>query len=77
MVTDHVRKTLATKSKMHQADLRRLGQNCDDAPLSPNVVTLPQRPQTGGVNSILLDPDTDRENFIFYFDRMAVMLIEA
>lgn len=50
--------------------------SAEDVPLSKNVITIPERPQAVGVNTIILDPDTDRENFIFYFDRMVVMLIE-
>lgn len=77
MVTDHVRKTLSLKSKTHRLELKRLGQKTLEAPLSSNVLVLNSRPQVLGVNTILLDPDTDRENFIFYFDRMGVMLMEA
>lgn len=76
MITDLVRKTLSFKSKMHQVELRRLGKTAEEGPMSPNVILLEQRPQVIGVNTILLDPDTDREDFIFYFDRMASMLIE-
>ena len=76
MVTDHVQKTLAHKSRMHQMELRRLGKSSEDAPLPARVVVLPERSQTTAVNTMILDPETDRENFIFYFDRMAVMLIE-
>ena len=76
MVTDHIQKTLGIKSKNHQAELKRLGQSSEDMPLPGNVVTLPRRPQVVGVSTIILDPETDRENFCFYFDRMAVMLVE-
>ncbi len=76
MVTDHVRKTLHTKSKAHQASLRRLGKTFEDMPLSTNVVVLEQTPQVMGINTLILDPKTGREDFIFYFDRIAVMLIE-
>lgn len=77
MVTDHVKKTLRLKSKQHQSELRRLNQTAEEAPLSKNVLVLEQKNQTVGVNTIILDPDTDREDFIFYFDRMIVMMIEA
>lgn len=76
IVTDHIKKTLSVKSRQHQGELRRLKKTAEDAPLSKNVTILESRPQVVGVNTIILDPDTDREDFIFYFDRMVVMLIE-
>lgn len=76
MVTDHIRKVLQQKSTTHQMELERLGQSAEDAPLTSNVTILEETPQVLGVNSIILDPKTDREDFIFYFDRMAGLLIE-
>lgn len=76
MVIDHVRKILKQKSLAHQADLRRLGQDGETAPLTDNVIVLEESRQIRGLNSILLDPDTTREIFIFYFNRMAGLLIE-
>ena len=76
MIVDHVRKSLDIKSKAHQNQLRRLGKAAEDVPLSKKVRVLEQKSQVVGVNTILLDPDTSREEFIFYFDRIAAMLIE-
>lgn len=76
MVSDHVRKTLSIKSKRHRAELKRLGKSAEDAPLSSNVVCLEQGPQMRGLNTIILDPSTNREDFTFYFDRMISLLIE-
>ena len=76
MVSDRVLKTLATKSKMHQVELERLGKSAEDAPLSQNVITLEQTPQVVGINSLLLDPETTAEEFIFYFDRLVALLVE-
>lgn len=78
MVTDHILKTLNAKSKLHQVELRRLGKVAPaDCELSPNVITLPQTPQIRGMNTLLLDPDTNREDFIFYFDRLVALMIET
>lgn len=44
--------------------------------MSSNVIELDQTPQVQGVNTILLDSETNREDFIFYFDRIASMLVE-
>ncbi|KAF2239951.1 uridine-cytidine kinase-like protein-like 1 [Viridothelium virens] len=77
MVSDRIRKTLEHKSHLHQLELRRLGRAAEDQPLSPNVTILPPRPQIVGLNTLLLTPSTDRETFIFSFDRLATLLIES
>lgn len=76
MVADHIRKTLNQKSKKHQHDLQVLGKNVEDAPLSSKVVILEQTNQVVGLNSVLLDPETGREDFIFTFDRIATLLLD-
>jgi len=76
MVSDRIHKTLSSKSKLHQVELKRLGIGAEDAPLSPNVIVLDQQPQVVGVNTILLDPTTSNEDFIFHFDRLVTMLVE-
>lgn len=77
MVSDRIHKTLQLKSARHREDLRRLGKVSEDAPLSPNVHILPSTNQIRGINTLLLDPELSREDFIFYFDRLTVFLIEA
>jgi uridine kinase len=76
MVSDRVHKTLQHKSKLHQIELRRLGTVSEDSPLSKNVTVLKQTNQLRGINTLLMDPELPREDFIFYFDRLTVMLIE-
>nr|OQO24906.1 hypothetical protein B0A51_04765 [Rachicladosporium sp. CCFEE 5018] len=76
MVSDRVHKTLDEKSAMHQAELRRLGQASEDAPLSDHVIMLEHNNQIRGINTKLIESSTDREDFVFYFDRLAVLLIE-
>lgn len=76
MVSDRIHKTLTQKSRLHQAELRRLGKLGEDAPLSHNVMLLTHDNQVRGINTIIMDPELDREEFIFYFDRLAVMLVE-
>lgn len=77
MVSDQVRKTLAHKSALHQVDLRRLGKIAEGSPLSQNAIVLKQTNQIRGMHTLLLDPVTSRENFVFYFDRMVALLIET
>lgn len=76
MVSDRIHKTLDEKSQLHRAELRRLGKVSEDAPLSVNVEIMPHTNQVRGINTLLMDPNLDREDFIFYFDRLAVILIE-
>lgn len=45
-------------------------------PLSKKVVLLQQTPQLRGMNTIIQDIDTKPEDFIFYFDRLACLLLE-
>ncbi|KAH3909422.1 uridine/cytidine kinase [Parastagonospora nodorum] len=77
MVSDQVRKTLADKSELHQVELKRLGRIAEDNPLSKNAIVLKQTNQVRGVHTLLLDPKTSREDFVFYFDRMVALLVET
>ena len=76
MVSDRIHKTLDTKSRLHQTELRRLGKVSEDASLSDKVIFLQPTKQSRGINTLLMDPDLDREEFIFYFDRLVVLLVE-
>lgn len=76
MVSDRIHKTLVLKSKMHQIELKRLGKVAEDLPLSKNVIIMPATPQVRGINTKLFEQDLDREDFIFYFDRLATLLVE-
>jgi uridine kinase len=76
MVSDRITKTLREKSELHQQQLLKLGQVSEDAPLSENVIVMDQTKQIVGINTLLLDPMLPREDFIFYFDRVAALLIE-
>lgn len=44
--------------------------------MSTNVTVLEETPQLKGMNTIIQDIDTEAEDFIFYFDRLATLLIE-
>jgi uridine kinase len=75
MVSDQIRRTLATKSSQHQLELQRLGQIAEESPLSPNAIVLEQTKQVRGIHTLLMNPTTSKEDYIFYFDRMVAMLI--
>ena len=72
----HIQRVLTDKSHKHRAELRKLGQAVEDEPLSESVLLLAQTPQLRGMGTIIQDQDTEREDFIFYFDRLAALLIE-
>ncbi len=76
MVTQYIEQKLIEKSKSHRAALKKLGQNSEDNPLSDKVLLLKQTPQLRGMNTIIQDIDTPAEDFIFYFDRLATLLVE-
>lgn len=76
MVVKHIQRTLVEKSKKHQKDLKRLGKQVADEPLSPNVLLLPQTKQIVGMSTIIQNPSTDQVDFVFYFDRISILLIE-
>ncbi|KAH6676623.1 uridine-cytidine kinase-like protein-like 1 [Halenospora varia] len=76
MVIQYIERKLIEKSKDHRAALKKLGQSSEDDPLSDKVVLLGQTPQIKGMNTIIQDIDTSTEDFIFYFDRLATLLVE-
>jgi len=76
MVVKHIQRVLAEKSNRHQEELQRLGKQVIDEPISPNALLLKETPQIVGLNTILLNPETTEVDFIFYFDRMATVLVE-
>lgn len=76
MIVKHIQRTLAEKSKVHQDELRRLGQEVKDEPLSPDILLLKQTKQIVGMCTIIQDPMTDAVDFNFYFDRLSTLLVE-
>jgi len=77
MVTQFIESKLMEKSAAHRADLKKLGIACEDGPLSESVVLLEQTNQLKGMNTIIQDASTSTEDFIFYFDRLAALLVES
>lgn len=45
-------------------------------PLSNKAVIMKQTPQLQAMNTIIRDIDTSPEDFIFYFDRLATLIVE-
>ncbi len=76
MVTQYIERKLIDKSTIHRTELKRLGKAVEEEALSKRVVLLAQSPQLKGMNAIIQDRDTPAEEFIFYFDRLATLLVE-
>lgn len=76
MVIQYIERKLIEKSQSHRAALKKLGQSSEDDPLSEKVELLQDTPQTRGMNTIIQDIGTSTEDFIFYFDRVATLLVE-
>jgi len=76
MMVQFVEKKLFEKSRHHREALSRLEAASKDSPLSERVVVLDDTRQLRFMNTILQDIDTDPEDFIFYFDRLASLIIE-
>jgi uridine kinase len=76
MVIQYIEHILIDKSKSHRAALKKLGQSSVNAVLSDKVLLLDQTPQVRAMSTIIQDNDTTAEEFIFYFDRLATLLVE-
>ncbi|EGE84818.2 uridine kinase [Blastomyces dermatitidis ER-3] len=76
MVVKHIQRILREKSEAHYLELQRLGQQVEEKPLSANVIVMEQTPQLVGINTILQNPHTEQVDFVFYFDRLACLMIE-
>ncbi|KAJ5809453.1 Uridine kinase [Penicillium pulvis] len=76
MVVKHIQRKLQEKSEAHTEELHRLGLIAAKVELPHNVHVLPATPQIVGMNTILQNPETEEVDFVFYFDRLASILIE-
>lgn len=76
LVVKHIRMKLDEKSKNHSAALQKLGMIALGEELSQKVHMMSQTSQFIGINTILQNPETEQVDFVFYFDRLACMLIE-
>jgi uridine kinase len=76
MIVQHIKRTLHEKSKEHQEALQRLGKQVEDEPLSAKVLPLKKTTQVQAMSTVLENPMTVEIDFIFYFDRLAALLVE-
>ncbi|KAJ7593148.1 armadillo/beta-catenin/plakoglobin [Mycena floridula] len=79
LITTHIRRKLADRSNQFR-DKMCLPANplpeAIDILSSPTVFILPPTPQHRGILTILRSKDTSRQDFIFFLDRLATLLIE-
>ncbi|RCI09007.1 hypothetical protein L249_4941 [Ophiocordyceps polyrhachis-furcata BCC 54312] len=76
MMIHFIEKKLFEKSTHHREALTQLQVACKEQPFSDRVSLLNDTPQMRFMNTILQDIDTSAEDFIFYFDRLAALIIE-
>ena len=76
MIVGQTRQILKEKSLKHRAELERLGQGVEDQPLSEQVILLDDKPQIKAIMTLLRNPATPSEEFIFYTDRLTALLVE-
>jgi uridine kinase len=76
MVVQFIEQKLLEKSSHHRAALTRLEVGAQSEPLSEKVIVMTQTNQLHGMNTIIRNIDTSSEDFIFYFDRLATLVVE-
>ncbi|ORY81386.1 uridine kinase family-domain-containing protein [Protomyces lactucae-debilis] len=82
MVVRHIEHALAKKSEQHQQHLAQLRQTCSqdgqtEADNLPSTVSvLEQTNQVRGIHTIIRNGKTERDDFIFYLERMATLIVE-
>ncbi|KAI5966025.1 URK1 [Candida theae] len=77
LMIKHIKNQLALKSKKHLENLKSLGYSIEfKVENYPNLKILPPTNQLRGINSILFNKQTSRDDFIFYFNRLSGVLIE-
>lgn len=82
MLIRHVQRTLTVKSRLHVEHLCQLNDEIKEEAVSDidqwdNVTVLKQSPQVEAMHTIIFNRATSRDNFVFYFDRLVVLLIES
>ncbi|CAI5758866.1 unnamed protein product [Candida verbasci] len=78
LMIKHIKNQLLSKSRNHLINLKQLGNSIKNFKIEnySNVKILPVTNQTRVINSILFDKKTNRDDFIFYFNRISRLLIE-
>ena len=76
MVSNQIRQMLKEKSINHSETLARLGKEVKNEPFSEKLFIMERTPQIRGIATIMRDPLTTTEDFVFYIDRLTAILVE-
>lgn len=76
LIIRHLLNQLEKKSRLHLKHLAKLGKTLKPLDQS-RIIKLPSGRQLKAINTILLNKNTKRDEFIFYFDRLATMLLNV
>ncbi|KAJ8588445.1 P-loop containing nucleoside triphosphate hydrolase protein [Rhizopogon salebrosus TDB-379] len=79
LISTHIRRQMterATHFRKHMASKTIECCLSDGNPVSSNLIVLPQTPQLKGIYTFLRDVKSNRQDFIFFVDRLATFLIE-
>jgi uridine kinase len=81
LITTHIRRKMAERARHFRKHMVSQSIECclstsDGNPVSKNLIVLPQTPQLKGIYTILRDGTSNRQDFIFFVDRLATFLIE-
>lgn len=76
MIVGQTRQILKEKSAAHRAELERLGNEVEDQPLGKNLMLLEEKPQIQAMMTLMRNPATSNDDFMFYTDRLAALLVE-
>ena len=76
LMIKHIKNQLTLKSRNHLQRLKKLGVDIKFDIDKFNIKLLQNTNQVKGINSILFNNSTSRNDFIFYFNRMCGLLIE-
>ncbi|KAG0696208.1 armadillo beta-catenin plakoglobin [Suillus ampliporus] len=81
LISTHIRRQMTERARhfrkhMASQSIESCLSTSDGNPVSKNLIVLPQTPQLKGMYTILRDGASNRQDFIFFVDRLATFLIE-
>ncbi|KAG1775910.1 armadillo beta-catenin plakoglobin [Suillus placidus] len=81
LISTHIRRQMTERARHFRKHMVSQSVECclstsDGNPVSKNLIVLPQTPQLKGIYTILRDGTSNRQDFIFFVDRLATFLIE-
>lgn len=77
MIVNHIQNALTAKSIEHREHLEQLRESCADKELPSTIKILKQTNQVKGIHTIIRDRHTNREDYIFYLERLTSIIIES